>query len=379
MKVEVTLAALRATARALTPYTRAHNPAGASGLLHLHAHDDLLTLTATTGEETAQVDLPGARADGTCAVPPALLVAALTAVKRPGRGATVTLHLDGDHLDVTVGARPPITVPVHTPTDLPVPAPLGEPAVPLVDAPVVDWCGLLAAVGTAASPPRDNRPDLAVVRLHRDDGAVLVVEATDRYRVHRATLGTPMPGAVEVRLPTDAADRATKLHLAADPTGHIRLATDGVRLAWRTARVRLDTPTGGHGHYPDLERFREQVLTDADISFTVNRQPLQTALDTAVALTRGVRYRRVQLQPTGDGTADLTVHADGGAPVYRTAIAVHGYRGPLRTLTVDPVLAGQAVALLDGPAIAVDAIADGLAVHLAAGDRHALVMQIATH
>jgi hypothetical protein len=71
MKAEVAFAPLLAATRALKPYTVTHGWSGASRSLHLHAHADMLTRTATTGDETAQVDLTTTTGGGGwCAVAP---------------------------------------------------------------------------------------------------------------------------------------------------------------------------------------------------------------------------------------------------------------------------------------------------------------------
>jgi hypothetical protein len=118
------------------------------------------------------------------------------------------------------------------------------------------------------------------------------------------------------------------------------------------------------------------VRADTDVGFTVDRAQLLAALDTAAVTTNPTpRRHRVQIRPhTRNGLADVAVRANSGEAMYRTAIRLGDYAGPACTLTFDPTLVRQAVAFLPGP---VAAIADGLAVCLGCGDRHAILMQIA--
>jgi hypothetical protein len=86
MRAEVTFALLLSAARALKPYTTPPRRYTSSRLLYLHAAGATLTLTASSGEETAIVSLSGAVCDGGCALPPETFINALTVLKPAGRG-----------------------------------------------------------------------------------------------------------------------------------------------------------------------------------------------------------------------------------------------------------------------------------------------------
>src|SRR5258705_13528815 len=99
MKAEVAFTPLLAAARALKPYTTPQRWRTRTRLLYLHADGDTLTLSATTGDETASVALCGAVSDGWYALPPDTLTKALAAIKparNTGQGDTVTLHGQAD-------------------------------------------------------------------------------------------------------------------------------------------------------------------------------------------------------------------------------------------------------------------------------------------
>ncbi|MDG4795411.1 hypothetical protein [Micromonospora sp. WMMD1082] len=109
MKAEAAFTSLLAAARALKPYTTPQRSHTRNRLLYLRTDSDILTLSATTGDETAHVAVPGAVADGTCAVARDTLIRALTAIKpggRAARAATVRVPAaDGQlHLDLDTGS-----------------------------------------------------------------------------------------------------------------------------------------------------------------------------------------------------------------------------------------------------------------------------------
>ncbi|HET8659181.1 MAG TPA: hypothetical protein VFM55_09305 [Micromonosporaceae bacterium] len=260
-------------------------------LLYLHADGNTLTLSATTGDETASVPLSGAVSDGWCALPPDTVIKALTAIKPAGKSAqtaTVTLHGEADRLYLSVGDGPAVGLDTDTPQ--------GDPATvaarpepheqPLTCGPVADWCDLVGGVATAAGREA-TRPDLAVVRLLRDHPqVVLMVEATDAYRIHRGTWADPHGEPVDVPMPADAARRAVRLLHTLDPAGQVRVHTDDSHVVWRTDRVRLAAKNGGRT-FPNLEKIREDVLDDATSTFSVNRIALVAALNTAHDLPIG--------------------------------------------------------------------------------------------
>ncbi len=110
MKADLNLDQVLRLARVLTPATA---PAwhGAHHFLHLHVAGNQLTITAGNVELTAKVHLPGGLSDGTVAVVPEELIAALNAVAPTGRGrhkARVSVHADLDrlHLDGPAASVP---------------------------------------------------------------------------------------------------------------------------------------------------------------------------------------------------------------------------------------------------------------------------------
>jgi hypothetical protein len=213
------------------------------------------------------------------------------------------------------------------------------------------------------------------VRLHRDHpGTVLMVEAVDRYRVHRGRWGDPTGEYVDARIPAAAAERAIKLLTACDPHGQLRIDADDEHLRWLTDSVRACARTSG-GPFPDLEKLREELTEDANLGFTVDRQQLLAALDTSATLAATTRRSILRIEPAPGAAVNVTVPADSGALLHETSAPVRSVREPAHTLTFNARFAQQAVAFLDGPTVAVAATADRLAVYLQGGDRHAIIMQ----
>jgi hypothetical protein len=381
MKAEVAFTPLLAAARALKPYTTPQSRHTPTRLLYLHASGDTLTLSATTGRETASVPLAGAVSDGSCAVAPDALIKALTTIKpsrKAANTATVTLHGETGRLHLSVGDGPTVGLDTDTPAADP-PTVAAEPARqewPVTRGPVEHWCDLVAGVAVAASR-EPARPDLAVVRLLRDHPrVVLVVEAASGYRVHRGAWGEPDGEPVDVRMPAEAAQRAVRLLNAIDPSGQIRVHADEQHVLWRTDRVRLAANTGGSA-FPNLEKVREDLLDDATVTFTVNRAELLAALEAARRLTATVRHPRVRLEPRQTDVLNVVVETDSGTPMYTTPVPITAGTGPTRPLILNPVFAQQAIAFLDGDRIQLHAIADRLPIYLRGVRRHAILMQIA--
>src|SRR6266511_4157577 len=109
MKAEVAFPPLLAAARALKPYTTSQRGHTRTRLLYLHADGATLTLSATTGEETASVPLHGAVSDGWCALAPDTLIKTLTAIKpaaKAARPAAAPLDDEAGGLCLSVGAGP---------------------------------------------------------------------------------------------------------------------------------------------------------------------------------------------------------------------------------------------------------------------------------
>ncbi|GAA0924510.1 hypothetical protein [Virgisporangium aurantiacum] len=393
MKAEVAYTPLLAAARALKPYSTPANTLprwrASSRLLHLHADGHTVTMTASTGDETATVALPGAvpdsSHDGGCALPPEALINALAVIKPAGRAAaraTVTMDHHADRLHLTVADGPTIDLDTATP---PEPAPAIPAAVGqlVTEGGVVGWCDLVAGAATAASREPARR-ELAVVRLHRDyPRTVLVVEATDTRRVHRGIwrgpgsdlgrdLGTePM----DVRIPVEAAVRAVRLLRALDPTGHLRVRADDRLVTWRTDRVHVSARIGG-GQFPDLEKLREDVLDDATTRFTVERTALLSVLDTAHRLTAPARQPRIRLERPDPGVLDVVVLSPAGTAVYTGQLPVTAASGPTYHMLLNPVFVRDAVGFLDGDTVTVHSSPDWLPTYLAGARRHAIVMRV---
>ncbi|MDT5024174.1 MAG: hypothetical protein QOE61_600 [Micromonosporaceae bacterium] len=380
MKAEVAFTPLLTAARALKPYTTPRRTRTRTPLLHLHADGDTLTLSATIGDESASVPLSGAVSDGWCALPPDTVIKALTAIKPAGKAAqaaTVTVHGEADRLYLSLGDGPAVGLD----TDIPE----GDPATvaarpepheqPVTCGPVADWCDLIAGVATAAGR-HAARSELVVVRLLRDHPqVVLMVEATDSYRIHRGTWGDPDGEPVDVRMPADAARRAVRLLHTLDPAGQVRVHADDTHVVWRTDRIRLAAKNGGRA-FPNLEKIREDVLDDATNTFSVNRIELVAALNTAHDLTATTQHPRVRLEPGRAGVLDVVVRTDSGAPMHTTPVAITGVSGPARSLILNPAFAQQVFTFLDGDTVAVHAIADRLPIYLQGARRHAILMQI---
>jgi hypothetical protein len=312
--------------RALNRYTAPHSP-----LLHLRAHGDTLTLAATNGAEVAQLDLTGAGSDGRCAIPADTLVQALAATKPPraADAAVVTLH-DADarlHLSVNAGRCGTVSLNSCEPSEHAL-APLAGAGPVVASGPVTALCDLLRKVGWAAG----HDEQLAVIRLVRQPGAVLLVEATDRYRAHRANLGHPAPTPVDVRMPAAALTRATTLMTAHARGQQLTIDADPGLVRWHTPAVRLSAVTS-HQPFPDLEPLREAVLRDAEVSFTVDRAALLTALNHAVTLTAGTRGASLLLEPSPSrGALDVVACNDTATEMHRARVPTADHHGPAHPL-----------------------------------------------
>ena len=384
MKAEVAFPALLSAARALKPYTGPPRWRTNSRLLHLHASGDILTLTASTGDQTAGVPLFGAVSDGACALPPDALINALTVLKPAGRaaaGATVSLHHDADRLHLSVGDSPTIDLDAETPGTVPravTPDPTSALR-PVTVGAVADWCDLIAGAATAASREPARR-ELCVVRLHRDHPrVVLLVEATDTRRVHRGTWGNPdsepVGKPVDIRIPAEAAVRAVRLLRTLDPTGQVRIHADDRLVTWCSDRVHVSAVSGG-AEFPDLEKLREDVLDDATARFTVERTALLAVLDLARRLTAPVRQPRIRLEHPEPGVLDVVVLSEAGTAVYTGHLPVTAATGPVHRMLLDPDFIRDAVGFLDGDTVTVHSSPDRLPTYLAGARRHAIVMRV---
>jgi hypothetical protein len=197
VKAELNLRHIARIARILTP------PAALASWgpprLGLSVDGDQVTVATTNRDLTAQAHTRGGMADGHTSVAAADLSAALTAVAPTGRAAgkaVVRLHTEPGqlHLTATTAAVIPTTDPGPAPT-------LPDGAAPVLTVPIRTWLDTLAAAVIAADPAAGPRQGTDALRLWRDPGCCLVVDATDTYRVHRGVLGEPEPDRHESWLP----------------------------------------------------------------------------------------------------------------------------------------------------------------------------------
>jgi len=374
VKAEIAYPRLLAAVRAISRYTTTRAP-----LLHLHSRADTLTLAAGAAEHTAEVDLPGAGGDGRCAAPAGTLLKALTAAKpagRPSTAATVSMRAKPGRLtlSVTRGPSGPLSLSIDTRTPSPPEAPLpAELAAVVAAGPVPAWCQLVGGVAWAAGQQR-TQPALAVVRLLREPGAVLRVEATDSHRIHRGIWGEPAATAVDAMIPVTAAAQAIGMLTGCDPAGQLAVYADPDRVLWQTSRVRISAPTRP-GPYPNLEAIREQLLADATVSFTVDRAATLAAVQVAARLATATGGL-VGIDPhPGDGLAEVTVDGQAAAPTWQAQIGLGAAAGPVYPLRFNPRYIRQAFAFLTGPSVSIAAVTGRRAVLLHSGDRHAIVMQ----
>ncbi len=155
MKAEVAFPALALAARTLKAYTTSPRWHTATRLLYLRTHGDTLTIAATTGDDTAEVDLPGGYADGACAITPDTLIKTLTAMRPKGNAATATVRASmlrrprrstprASRRWQQRGRSPPARSPAGATWS---PGSAGPPAATRAD-PTWPWCGCTATTQT---------------------------------------------------------------------------------------------------------------------------------------------------------------------------------------------------------------------------------------
>lgn len=338
MKADLNLDQVLRLARVLKPATA---PAwhGAGHFLHLHVMGDRLTITAANLELTAQVHLPGGLSDGNVAVVPQELIAALKAVAPSGRGrnrARVSVHADLDRLHLD-GPAASVTVDAQDSAP-PDPSGLGDEELGIVQVPAGTWLAALRATLPAAGT-NQTLPRLCTLHLHRDRGACLLAEATDRYRIHRVRIGQPDPAPVDLHLPADQTSIAAKIltAAAADPADPLQITATADRVTWRTATTMLAVSTIPDG-LPDLEHFFERAA-EADLHFSIDAGAMAQACTRADAVAERSQPVRLQVTPT---SRTLTVTVDGahGAPPRLALdLPIGDVRGPAATLALNPTLA----------------------------------------
>jgi hypothetical protein len=375
--------ALRRAVRALRRYTPPYSP-----LLYLEVHDTTLTLTASTGGEIAQVDLPGAVSGGWCALAADAFAAALTAVRpadptapvrsRRTAPAAVDLRYAEDQrlrLSVAGAAGGTVSIPASSPQPPRFPTVTG--AVPIADGPVGELCGLLAGVGQAAV--RGDGEPLAVVRLSRRSGARLLVEATDRHRAHRADWGKPGPVDVDAQVPVDAVGRAVRLLRLVAEGELVSIDADDYRLRWQTLRTRITAHTTSQP-FPDLDALHRRISDVANLRLTVDRPALLAALTDAITGTAGgdPPDSSVVLEAYPGGSAlEVRIIGPTGEPTHRQQLPATVVADDAGWLWFDLTRLRAAVAFLTGPTVGLLAPADPAAavsaICLSADDRHALV------
>jgi len=382
MHAEVPFPTLLSAVKALKPYTAVPaRTAPTFYYLHLRAVDDALILTATTGAETARVALPARTEDGSAAITPEQLIKALTVLKPKGRkaaAATASLSVGNGRWSLSVDGGPLVSLNLDAQPDKAVALPPMTAPTPVALAIASDWCAVITKVGWAAGRDAEALPSLAAVHLTRAAGAALIVEATDRYRVHRARWTEPAGGdPVDALMPAAAADRAAKLFTACDRDGKLRVEVDSERIRWQTDSVQLSARLTTD-RYPNLDTVRDEALRRADLRFTADRPAFLAAAATALALAPATESATVRVEPIEEATVDISVTGGNSTvAVHRTSLPITTRSGRSHPLTFHPALLRSALAFLDGPHVD---IAAGLhnAAYLTSGDREALVMQIRT-
>jgi hypothetical protein len=377
MRAEVPYRRLVRTVRALRPYAAAGGMYGdGPRVLYLFGRGDRLTVAAGSVLEAAEVDLPSTDADnGCCAVTVESLIAALAAIRPSSRpqAATVVVLGDADGLQLSAIEGGSIRLPVQptTPVDI---QPSAESAVLVDAAPAGAACSLLTRVGAAAAADSSGLEELAAVRLVREAGACLLIEATDRRRIHRASYGEPEPTAVDAHMPLASLRRAVAVLTACDRTGALTIAADRYRIHWWTPAVRLTCHCSA-GSYPDLERFRETVLEAAEATLVLDRAVTLAALAPTAALAAAGTLP-VSIDP-GPATAAVTVVGPREVELYRATVPGRHLTGPARSIRLNPVHARDALALLAGDTVTIRTLpTEWQPVYLESGTRHAILTQL---
>jgi len=258
---------------------------------------------------------------------PEELIAALKAVAPSGRGrnkARVSVYADLDRLHLD-GPAASVTLDTHD-SEPPDAHPPDDGQLRIAQMPAGTWLaalrGVLPAAGTKQALPR-----LCTLHLHRDRGACLLAETTDRYRIHRVRIGQPDPAPVDLHLPADQTGTAAKiLILAADPADPLQIIASPDRVTWRTATAQLAVSAIPDG-LPDLEHFFEQA-TDADLHFRVDAGAMAQACTRADAVAERSQPIRLQVTPPA-GTLTVTVDgAHDAPPRLALHLPITDVRGP---------------------------------------------------
>ncbi len=178
------------------------------------------------------------------------------------------------------------------------------------------------------------------MHLHRDRGACLLAETTDRYRIHRVRIGPPDPAPVDLHLPADQTGTAAKiLTVAADPADPLQITASPDRVTWRTATAQLAVSTVPDG-LPDLEHFFQRA-TDADLHFNVDAGAMAHACTRADAVAERSQPIRLQVTPTAD-TLSVTVDgAHDAPPRLALHLPIGDVRGPAAALALNTTFATE--------------------------------------
>ncbi|MDT5026435.1 MAG: hypothetical protein QOE61_2861 [Micromonosporaceae bacterium] len=328
MIAELTYQHLRRVVRVLTP------PAGHRlrrlAQLGLTVSGGQVSLTSGTPDLAGRVNTDGGLSDGHITVDLTGFTQALTAVAPTGRGAAsaiVGLHTELGQLHLRAASTAVIAT-----TDTVHPTPALERGDPLAAVPVRDWLAALGAVIVAAETKRPYPRFLRDVRLWRETGCCLVVEASDTCRAHRVVVGEPAPGSCEARLPA-ASTRAVAGLLGLAPEGAtVHIGHCGELLVCDTGTITVAARTTGETSWPELERVFETVA-DADLTVTTD---LTAMADTArrAALAAGRTPVDLDIDPA---TPALTITVPGPAgqpPRMHLPVPVHTASGPAVHTTV---------------------------------------------
>jgi hypothetical protein len=322
MKADISLADLQRALRGLTPIAASVVRSRYAPPAHLTITVDgpAVTVTAATPAIIARITTGGGIDDGALDIDAAALAAALAAVTpaRTRRSAIVHLAAEPGNLHVT-GATT-VTLPTHDPKPATAAPDMQEE---LLRLPAGQWLSTLTAVARAADRRRGEVAN--AIRLHRPAGGCLDVEATDRMRVHRITLGDPHHQPYESRLPVATVKLLITVLRLADPAGEAVVGYSGDTVICTAAGITVTVTAAAHGSWPDLQRVLEASIEPGH-TFTTGTTDLRDAIHRARMIVD--RYNPqidLNLDPAA-ATVTLTVPGR-DRPMLTHVVAVTGLRG----------------------------------------------------
>jgi hypothetical protein len=302
--------------------------------LYLHVADGRFTLTAHGFDLAARVSMPAGLADGAATVPAeGLLLSALAAIAPAGRGRTtarVDLHVEDARLHLT---GPAASVALPTLHAQPATAPLADGPHTVTVTTVGVWRATLAAVLPVAGAAT-HAGGQRVVRLHRQPGACLLVEATDGRRIHRVRIGDSDPEPVDAHLPSAALAPAVKILALEDPAAALRATGHGEHQVWATQTTTIAVRASDR-RLPDLERFFDQHTPNLTLS--VDAAAMALACTRAAAMAERDQPMRVHVDPAASSItlAVTDEDPDQSARLALTLLASQ-VQGPAATVRLHP-------------------------------------------